>query len=293
MEIAFTVLGFAIIAAIIFWAIYRKRPVYKVPVPFPKEWQSLLQTHIHFYQNLNSKEKRQFESDVRYFLESVRITGVRVKVQDVDRLLVAASAVIPLFGFPTWKYDYLHEVLLYPAHFDKNFSIDDPKEIILGMVGNGNMEGKMILSQRSLRQGFADSKDKQNVGIHEFVHILDKQDGSVDGIPGILNDEAYTTPWLKLMHYEMTRIKEGKSDINPYAATGEEEFLAVASEYFFEQPARLKNKHPELYRIMRKMYHQNMVRRLRKPFIKKKHTGRNDPCPCGSGQKFKECCLHN
>ncbi|NIH20336.1 hypothetical protein HBN02_18080 [Morganella morganii] len=21
-------------------------------------------------------------------------------------------------------------------------------------------------------------------------------------------------------------------------------------------------------------------------------TGRNDPCPCGSGKKFKKCCLH-
>ena len=22
-------------------------------------------------------------------------------------------------------------------------------------------------------------------------------------------------------------------------------------------------------------------------------VGRNDPCPCGSGRKFKKCCLHN
>jgi SEC-C motif len=22
-----------------------------------------------------------------------------------------------------------------------------------------------------------------------------------------------------------------------------------------------------------------------------RHVGRNDPCPCGSGRKFKECCL--
>jgi uncharacterized protein YecA (UPF0149 family) len=23
-----------------------------------------------------------------------------------------------------------------------------------------------------------------------------------------------------------------------------------------------------------------------------RHVGRNDPCPCGSGKKFKKCCLH-
>jgi uncharacterized protein YecA (UPF0149 family) len=24
-----------------------------------------------------------------------------------------------------------------------------------------------------------------------------------------------------------------------------------------------------------------------------KKTGRNDPCPCGSGKKYKHCCLGN
>ncbi|MSE17613.1 YecA family protein, partial [Pantoea agglomerans] len=23
-----------------------------------------------------------------------------------------------------------------------------------------------------------------------------------------------------------------------------------------------------------------------------KLPGRNDPCPCGSGKKYKQCCLH-
>ena len=28
------------------------------------------------------------------------------------------------------------------------------------------------------------------------------------------------------------------------------------------------------------------------PFVrtKKKEPGRNDPCPCGSGKKYKDCC---
>ena len=25
--------------------------------------------------------------------------------------------------------------------------------------------------------------------------------------------------------------------------------------------------------------------------LKRKRVGRNDPCPCGSGKKFKKCCL--
>ncbi|WP_109078365.1 SEC-C metal-binding domain-containing protein [Aggregatibacter kilianii] len=29
------------------------------------------------------------------------------------------------------------------------------------------------------------------------------------------------------------------------------------------------------------------------PLIKKNKIGRNDPCPCGSGKKFKKCCINN
>jgi hypothetical protein len=29
----------------------------------------------------------------------------------------------------------------------------------------------------------------------------------------------------------------------------------------------------------------------KKPIVKKKKIGRNDPCPCGSGKKYKKCCL--
>ena len=28
-----------------------------------------------------------------------------------------------------------------------------------------------------------------------------------------------------------------------------------------------------------------------KPFIKEKTPGRTDPCPCGSGKKYKKCCI--
>lgn len=28
------------------------------------------------------------------------------------------------------------------------------------------------------------------------------------------------------------------------------------------------------------------------PFVREYKIGRNDPCPCGSGKKFKKCCLH-
>ena len=32
-------------------------------------------------------------------------------------------------------------------------------------------------------------------------------------------------------------------------------------------------------------------RRLRTPFKREAKDGRNEPCPCGSGRKFKVCCM--
>jgi preprotein translocase subunit SecA len=29
----------------------------------------------------------------------------------------------------------------------------------------------------------------------------------------------------------------------------------------------------------------------KQPVVKKAKVGRNDPCPCGSGKKYKNCCL--
>ena len=30
-------------------------------------------------------------------------------------------------------------------------------------------------------------------------------------------------------------------------------------------------------------------KKVRKPFVKTQTVGRNDPCPCGSGKKYKQC----
>ncbi len=86
------------------------------------------------------------------------------------------------------------------------------------------------------------------------------------------------------------------TDILTESGTNEAEFFAVASEYFFERPEKLQEKHPELYQLLQKIYHQNTIslfknsvrRVMRKISIRK--PGVNAPCPCGSGKKYKKCC---
>ncbi len=126
------------------------------------------------------------------------------------------------------------------------------------MVGSGEMNRMMILSKPALRKGFDNETDKQNVGIHEFVHLIDKADGDTDGIPKVLMKNQYIIPWLKLMHEEIREIRKNESDINPYGSTNEAEFFSVVSEYFFSRPHLFSKKHPELFQLLEKIYSQDL-----------------------------------
>jgi Mlc titration factor MtfA (ptsG expression regulator) len=135
------------------------------------------------------------------------------------------------------------------------------------------------------------------VGIHEFAHLIDKADGAMDGVPATL-DRDLAKPWLDLVHQKMQEIAQGRSDIRPYALENEQEFFAVVSEYFFENPMRLRDKHPKLYAMLEKIFNQDMKSRITSclrevlfPYGRK--IGRNAPCPCGSGNKYKKCCLED
>lgn len=257
---------------------------------FPTAWKPILDERVLFYHNLSAGDKQRFERDVIRFLANVPITGVQTPVDITDKLLVASSAVIPVFGFPDWDYTFLDEVLLYPSSFDSSYQINSGHEVITGMVGKGVMEGKMILSKPALHRGFDTSSDKQNVGIHEFIHLLDKEDGAIDGIPATLHRREFSLPWVELIRQKMIEMKAGKSDIDSYAATSATEFFTVVGEYFFERPDLLKQKHPALYDLLAKAFNQDTATTLRITHRVKKEIGRNDPCPCGSGYKYKRCC---
>ena len=179
------------------------------------------------------------------------------EVTDLDRLLVAAGAVIPVFGFPEWRYYNLSEVLLYRDRFNADtYSSSGNGRNVLGMVGNGAMQREMILSKPDLYLGFSKNGGKENTAIHEFVHLLDKEDGAVDGIPAALLQKEVSLPWLKMMSANIASMKAGKSDINIYGATNHAEFLAVAAEYFFDKPDQFKRKHPELYEMLSGIFKQ-------------------------------------
>ena len=284
----YIVIAFIIGFFLILW-IRRRNSRWILPKePFPIDWRIILKREVTFYNSLSEEEKDRFEFKVQEFLLNCRITGIETTVDTTDKILVASSAVIPIFEFDGWKYSNINEVLLYPSTFNEKFHTEGSERRIAGMVGDGSMEGVMILSQQALKHGFKNETDKKNTAIHEFVHLIDKTDGNIDGIPSLLLEKQYTIPWIDLISKKIDEIYEGESGINPYGGTNRAEFFAVVSEYFFERPKLLKSNHPNLYNLLERIFQQDMSSRN---LINNKETiGRNSPCPCNSGKKFKHCC---
>ncbi|WP_431160728.1 zinc-dependent peptidase [Flagellimonas beolgyonensis] len=238
----------------VFWLVWHKGTKLD-PKAFDQAWRDILLEKVGFYVALSPAERLRFEQEILYFFDQVTITGVEVDIDDTDRILVASSAVIPLFGFPELRFRNISEVLLYKDSFNAENQTVGEYRNILGKVGSGTMNRLMILSLPALHAGF-EKEGTSNVGIHEFVHLIDKADGATDGIPESLMQKQYVLPWIKMMHRECTSIKKGISDINPYGASSDIEFLSVVSEYFFSNPDRFRKVHPQLYELLATLYRQ-------------------------------------
>ena len=304
----------AVLLALLF-AFYRyltadaRRQRAALATPFPAGWRDLLTEHVAFYNGLSAADKGRFEQAMQLFLARTRLTGIQTEVDDLARVLTAAAAVIPVFGFPGWEYPTLHEVLLVPDAWQletrPDHEVQPLQGTLLGSVQGFQTSQYMRLSRAALVQGFANADDRHNVGVHEFAHLVDEADGQIDGIPSAVLPPALRGPWAEVLHRELAAVRAGQSpDIDPYAGTSEAEFFAVVNEYFFERPEKLQEHHPALFDLLTQALHQHPEQTLsarpgptgprqwlRQLRTKKQVLGRNSACPCGSGRKYKDCHL--
>ena len=218
-----------------------------------EEHKQLLLDYVRFYQKLDEEGKRKFEERVEQFLSSVKITAVNAEVEDIDIILIGAAAIIPVYFITDWQYINLREILVYPGSFNHDFEQHGQERSVSGMVGTGALQNVMIITKWELRQGFI-SNNYRNTAIHEFVHLIDKMDGAVDGVPELLLPRKFVPQWQQLINSEIEKIRRGESDIDPYGATNPAEFFAVVAEYFFELPELFSMNHPELNEALERIF---------------------------------------
>ncbi len=221
--------------------------------PLPKPWVDILRQRVPFYNRLTGDDKFRFEDKVHVFLLNVQIKGSNTTVTDLDRILIAAGSAIPSLRFDKWHYPRLKEVVVFP----ERFQIPETDKLASGLMGRGEMNGKMWLSRKALYKGFSDETDHKNVAIHEFIHLIDDNDGFIDGVIDGIIAEADVQHWYRIMEKKIEEIENGKSSIRSYATANPAEFLAVTGEFYFENPQGMRSEHPKLYRLLEKMFNPN------------------------------------
>jgi Mlc titration factor MtfA (ptsG expression regulator) len=220
----------------------------------PDHYRDLLLDYVSFYARLDEEGQQYFEKRLEKFLGAVKIVGANADVEDLDRALIAAAAIIPVYHIRDWEYIHLREVLVYPGNFNFDYEQQGYERSISGMVGTGALQNVMILSKWELRQGFVDGNSSRNTAIHEFVHLIDKLDGTLDGVPELLLERKYVSRWKELLEETMEAIRNGTSDIDPYGATSPVECFAVMAEYYFEKNDAFATAHPELTEMLQRIF---------------------------------------
>ena len=228
--------------------------------PFPREWEEILARNVPLYGRLAEDDRRELRGHIRVFLAEKHFEGCGgLALTDEIKLTIAAQACLLLLHRETDYYRKLVTILVYPsAYLARSVEVLGGGLVLEGeegRLGEAWGQGVVVLSWDDVRTGASDIKDGHNVVLHEFAHQLDQEDGVADGAP-VLDRRSRYVAWARVLGAEYEGLRRGgKSVLDRYGATKPAEFFAVATECFFEKPAQMKRKHPELYAELSAYYH--------------------------------------
>jgi len=234
--------------------------------PFSEEWLAVLEKNVPLYLKLPPHLQAELRSHIKIFIAEKHFEGCQgLEMTDEIKVTVSAQACCLLLNRKVDYYPALKTILVYPTTFilpSKAYVgagvLEEADKPVLGLCFKRDV---VILAWDSVLHGASHLHDGKNVVFHEFAHQLDVQEGHFNGAP-VLATRAHYMTWAKVMSNRFEKLSQKrrsgkKSFLNQYGATNPAEFFAVATEYFFEQPGEMKNKHPDLFNELKSFYNQN------------------------------------
>jgi Mlc titration factor MtfA (ptsG expression regulator) len=234
--------------------------------PFPLAWRRILRRRVPQVARLPADLQLRLKGLMQVFLAEKPFIGCNgLEVTDEMRVTIVAQACLLILNRRTDYFANLRRILVYPGAFivdrvrtDGAGVLQDGRQVLSGESWS---QGQVILSWDDVVDGASVVDDGRNVVIHEFAHQLDQQNGPANGAP-MLGGRRRRERWARVLSEEFARLQEvaGRSEtslLSHYGATNPAEFFAVASEVFFEQPARMAGEHPELFRELSRFYRVN------------------------------------
>jgi len=219
--------------------------------PFPPGWLAHLDSNVPFFGCIGEPERTRFLGMVHAFVrEKYWIGAAELDVSDEMRVTIAAAAVRLVLHLDLAVYNDLTEIVVYPGAYQH------PKSDGI-ILGEAHTWGTVVLSWPAVLRGLRNPEDGHDTATHEFAHVLDIASGTFNGTPRLHDRDDYR-PWAVVLDRHFRRLQRaGRAErkvLRDYGATNEAEFFAVATEAFFEKPRQMKQRLPELYDVLAKLY---------------------------------------
>lgn len=235
--------------------------------PFSETWKAIIERNVPLYSRLSPDDRRELLGHVQVFIAEKHWEGCGgLELTDEIRVTIAAQACVLLLHRESDYYPRVTSILVYPSSYiaPEERSIgggiwEEAEEERLGHTHE--RMGVIVLAWDAALHGSRILGDGPNVVLHEFAHQLDFENFSTDGTPMLVTPQQYIS-WARVLgaeYNELRRVDEsgGSSFLDAYGATNPAEFFAVVTEMFFERPAELREKHPELYEELKGFYLQD------------------------------------
>jgi hypothetical protein len=229
--------------------------------PFPHDWLRILERNVRQYALLSTARQARLRDRLRVFVAEKEWTACGgLELTDEMKVTIAAQACLLVLGIDyEYHYDRIRTVLIYPDTYvhppQSRGRLVHGRRAIRGEYWHG---GPVIVSWKNTG---SDAKRGANLVFHEFAHHLDDLDGLMDGTPPLEGGEP-TRRWREVVHAEYRRLVRESTRGEPtlldeYGAESRAEFFAVATECFFERPVALRERHADLYGVLRDFYRQD------------------------------------
>ena len=234
--------------------------------PFPPEWVEHLRQNVKHFGCLPPAQQAKLQERIQVFVAEKEWVGCGgLEITDEMKVTIAGTACLLLLGFDEpYCFDGVRSILVYPGaylHPPDRHEADGMVVEKTAVEGESWHRGPIVLSWQHVLAGAGRAADGENVVLHEFAHHLDELYGGADGVPPLGSRREYQD-WHDVTSQEFERLvrqsKRGTATLlDHYGAEDKAEFFAVATEVFFEQPAEMRRRHPELYAILEKFYRQD------------------------------------
>lgn len=215
-----------------------------------------------YFQQLEPAMQRRFESRVARSMGKLVILGKDgLVVTEEMRMKVCAGLIKLTFGYRKYIIDGFKEVWLYPGPYQSPITRQWHK-------GETQSHGKVLFSWPDLEAGFENPTDNLHLGLHEWSHALWlalHKNKEVDNRLQI-NHAAWDN---LLTNTENIRRWQKAGYLRAYAFTNNMELFACAVESFFETPAQMAEKHPEMYAALAWILNQDFPQlKLKTPTLR-------------------------